>query len=178
MRAPLPSRWKAAAERMSAAARRRRWTRWATLALSAALLASIAMAALLYGRGWPEAMVFYAVLERFCHQDPARSWSLFGAALPVCVRCLGVYAGALLAALAAARFSKPLFAGALALCLITWVGEVGNLLASPAEVRFAVGLMLGYTAVAALTGCTIAGTPKPAPRPSLTERNVDGQFEL
>ena len=178
MRAPLPSRWKAAAERMSAAAGRGGWTRWATLALSAALLASIAMAALLHGRGRPEAMVFYAVLERFCHQDPARSWSLFGELLPVCVRCLGLYAGAFLGALAAARFSKPLFAGALALCLITWVGEVVNLLANPAEVRFAAGLMLGYTAVAALTGCTIPGTPKSAPCPSPAERNVDGRFEL
>lgn len=178
MRAPVPSRWKAAAERMSAAARRRRWTRWATLALSAALLASIAMAALPHGRGRPEAMVFYAVLERFCHQDPARSWSLFGAVLPVCVRCLGVYGGAYLAALAAPRFSKPLFAGAVALCLITWVGEVGNLLANPAEVRFGAGLMLGYTAVAALTGCTIPGTPKPSLCPSPTERNADGRFEL
>lgn len=166
MRAPVPSRWKAAAERMSAAVGRGGWTRWATLAFSAALLASIAMAALLHGRGRPEAMVFYAVLERFCHQDPARSWSLFGAVLPVCVRCLGVYAGAFLAALAAARFSKPLFAGAVALCVITWVGEVGNLLANLAEVRFATGLMLGYTAVAALTGCTIPGTQNQRRAPS------------
>ena len=178
MRAPVPSRWQAAAERMSAAAGRGGWTRWATLALSAALLVSIVMAPLLHGRGRPEAMVFYAVFERFCHQDPARSWSLFGAVLPVCVRCLGVYGGAYLAALAAPRFSKPLFAGAGALCLITWVGEVGNLLANPAEVRFAAGLMLGFSAVAALAGCTIPGTPKPAPRPSLAERNADGRFEL
>ena len=33
----------------------------------------------------------YAVFSKICHQDPARSWHLFGRSLPVCIRCASTY---------------------------------------------------------------------------------------
>src|SRR4051812_17680383 len=36
----------------------------------------------------------YAVGQFVCHQLPARSFHLWGAQLPVCARCTGVYLGA------------------------------------------------------------------------------------
>jgi uncharacterized membrane protein len=55
---------------------------WVAL-LIAAPLAPVPIAAALYGVG--------AVI---CHQLPDRSFHLFGYQLPVCARCLGIYAGA------------------------------------------------------------------------------------
>jgi len=33
----------------------------------------------------------YEFFSRICHQDPERSWFLFGAQLPVCIRCASIY---------------------------------------------------------------------------------------
>ncbi len=40
------------------------------------------------------ATVLYAAGAFICHQRPERSFHLDGAQLPVCARCLGIYAGA------------------------------------------------------------------------------------
>jgi uncharacterized membrane protein len=45
------------------------------------------------------ALVAYAVGHVICHQLPLRSFHLWGAALPVCARCTGIYVGAAAAAL-------------------------------------------------------------------------------
>jgi uncharacterized membrane protein len=39
----------------------------------------------------------YAFFSLICHQEPERSWMLFGHPLPVCIRCSGIYFGFLLA---------------------------------------------------------------------------------
>jgi hypothetical protein len=44
--------------------------------------------------------VTYLVGSLLCHQRPERSFFLWGSQMPVCARCLGIYAGAALAALA------------------------------------------------------------------------------
>lgn len=44
----------------------------------------------------------YAVGSVVCHQLPQRSFHLWATQLPVCARCTGLYAGAALAAVAAA----------------------------------------------------------------------------
>jgi uncharacterized membrane protein len=54
----------------------------------------------------PLASLLYAIGSRVCHQIPARSFHLFGSQLPVCGRCIGIYAGGaigLIAARAAGR---------------------------------------------------------------------------
>ncbi|HLH30874.1 MAG TPA: DUF2085 domain-containing protein [Terriglobia bacterium] len=33
----------------------------------------------------------YEFFSRICHQDPGRSWQLFGHPLPVCIRCTSIY---------------------------------------------------------------------------------------
>jgi Predicted membrane protein (DUF2085) len=42
----------------------------------------------------------YLVGSLLCHQRPERSFFLWGSQMPVCARCLGIYAGAALAAIA------------------------------------------------------------------------------
>jgi uncharacterized membrane protein len=45
------------------------------------------------------AIAVYALGHVICHQLPVRSFHLWGAALPVCARCTGIYAGAAVTAL-------------------------------------------------------------------------------
>lgn len=45
----------------------------------------------------PVAGVLYLLGGRICHQIAERSWYLDGVQLPVCARCLGIYAGAAVA---------------------------------------------------------------------------------
>jgi uncharacterized membrane protein len=42
----------------------------------------------------------YLVGGLLCHQRPERSFFLWGSQMPVCARCLGIYAGAAIAAIA------------------------------------------------------------------------------
>src|SRR3954451_16842570 len=46
------------------------------------------------------ALAVYSAGRIICHQLPVRSFHLWGAALPVCARCTGIYAGAAAVALA------------------------------------------------------------------------------
>jgi hypothetical protein len=43
------------------------------------------------------AFLVYAIGSVVCHQKPERSFHLWGAQLPVCARCTGIYVGAALA---------------------------------------------------------------------------------
>ena len=47
----------------------------------------------------PLAALIYAAGSIVCHQIPERSFHLAGFQLPVCARCLGIYAGAAVAAI-------------------------------------------------------------------------------
>jgi uncharacterized membrane protein len=50
----------------------------------------------------------YAVGSLVCHQLPARSFHLWGAQMPVCARCTGIYVGAaMVAVVEAARAFRP-----------------------------------------------------------------------
>ena len=64
---------------------------WLALLVSAPLLPAFVAAAL------------YAIGSQICHQQAARSFHLGPAQLPVCARCIGIYAGAALGAIVAGR---------------------------------------------------------------------------
>ena len=64
---------------------------WAAIIPFAACAASRPHAASL---GYAFALGVYAIGHLICHQLPARSFHLWGAALPVCARCTGIYIGA------------------------------------------------------------------------------------
>lgn len=55
------------------------------LAASILWCLSIAAAPLL---GWTWVYEFFS---KICHQEPDRSWQLFGKSLPVCIRCASIY---------------------------------------------------------------------------------------
>ena len=74
--------------------------RRAFLGASTAWLAMIPLATFAASRPSAASSIYtfalgvYAVGHFVCHQLPARSFHLWGAALPVCARCTGIYAGA------------------------------------------------------------------------------------
>jgi uncharacterized membrane protein len=63
----------------------------------------------------------YAIGSAVCHQLPARSFHLWGAQLPVCARCTGIYVGAALASLLSPSYEVSAFrrtlTARLALCI-------------------------------------------------------------
>jgi len=89
---------------------------WAVWIPVAAFAASRSYApSLVYGI----AVVAYSIGHLICHQLPARSFHLWGASLPVCARCTGIYLGASIT------------------CLVLAWREGGS--ASFADTRFALG---------------------------------------
>ena len=68
---------------------------WAALLVAAPFLVSRAHASPL---GSGVILAVYGIGSLICHQLPARSWQLWGAQMPVCARCAGIYAGAVLGA--------------------------------------------------------------------------------
>jgi len=75
---------------------------------------------------------------------------LCGELLPVCVRCLGFYAGAFAAAAGGAKFSSRLLVPALATLLITWAAEQFDIATIPPLLRWASGFLLAVAAVPAV----------------------------
>jgi uncharacterized membrane protein len=74
--------------------------------VSVGWFALIPLATFLAGGASPEtpagyglAFVMYAIGSLICHQRPERSFHMIGVQMPVCARCLGIYAGAAAAAL-------------------------------------------------------------------------------
>jgi Predicted membrane protein (DUF2085) len=78
----------------------------AFVVVSIGWFALIPLATFLAGRASPKtptgyglAFMTYAIGSLVCHQRPERSFHLFGVQMPVCARCLGIYAGAAAVAL-------------------------------------------------------------------------------
>ena len=101
----------------------------------------------------PLAAAVYALGSRICHQRPDRSFHLFAAQLPVCARCLGIYAGAALGSLLAlgartrqaldAMSPRLLLAGGVMPTALTLVLEWTGAWATSNSARAAAGLPLG-----------------------------------
>jgi uncharacterized membrane protein len=112
-----------------------------------ALLVTAAVAAPLLG---PAGWAIYAAFGWVCHQQPGRSWHLAGLPLAVCVRCLGLYAGALASAAAGWRFHRRAALAALAVLAADWALEAAGLFGPRPVWRFATGLVAGALSAAAL----------------------------
>ena len=101
----------------------------------------------------PLAAALYAVGAQICHQRPDRSFHLFAAQLPVCGRCLGLYAGAAcgsmvaLAASVRARIAswslRALLIAASIPTALTLVAEWSGVWGGSNAVRAAAALPLG-----------------------------------
>lgn len=75
---------------------------WIAPAIALSAIAWLGLLASAPALSVPVAGVLYAVGALICHQIPERSFYLHGFQLPVCARCLGLYAGAAMGCLAAA----------------------------------------------------------------------------
>lgn len=84
------------------------WLRAAFVAACAAWAALIVAATFLAGRAHASPLAsgvilaVYGIGSLICHQLPERSWQLWGAQMPVCARCTGIYVGAVVGAIASA----------------------------------------------------------------------------
>lgn len=98
------------------------------------------------------ARLSYGIFAPICHQDPSRSFAMFGLSLAVCQRCSGIYSGLLALSLvpleAAFLMDEPLrrriwamlgIAPILLDALLPWMG----IWRSSPGTRFATGFMFG-----------------------------------
>jgi len=105
--------------------------------------------------GVPTSGLIYALGSLICHQRPDRSFDLFGAQMPVCARCAGIYAGAAIGAVlmivvgwrrepSARRWRMALLAAAVPTAA-SWLIEVVGMTAPSNLARSAAALPLGAT---------------------------------
>ncbi len=94
-----------------------------------------------------------AFFSKLCHQRPERSLILFGVPAAVCVRCLGIYAGAALGSLTrfARRTAFYWLAAALALNFLDVATESVCLHGNMPPLRFLIGGVLGIAVGALLS---------------------------
>jgi hypothetical protein len=93
--------------------------RLAVLAMTALLLLAVCVA--------PLFPALYLAFAAVCHQSPDRCFHFYGLPLAVCARCLGIYAGALAAALWPVRLPLPwlwILAAANALEFLSGLGSL------------------------------------------------------
>jgi len=80
-----------------------------------------------------------------CHQQPERSFVLFGGSVAVCARCLGIYLGAAAGLLLriSRRAAWRWLMLTVALSLADWTAEVSGIHGNSMDMRFTLGLALG-----------------------------------
>ena len=104
---------------------------------------------------------FFSLL---CHQDPDRSFLLGGAPAAVCVRCLGIYWGAAMGALARLRMARRVLVVAVVLNLVDVATGVFHWHGNLPLVRFGLGLMLGVGVGAVLSGGSMVTSHSSSPK--------------
>ena len=121
-----------------------RWNAW-TLAPLVLVSGAIAVPYLSTHNLLPLAFALHRGFALICHQQPERSFWIFGAPVAVCARCLGIYVGAAIGLLG--RTSRRIAMRALiviaALNAADFLGELAGVHGNWMFVRFALGLALG-----------------------------------
>jgi len=86
----------------------------------------------------------YDFFSAICHQDPARSWFIFGEPLPVCIRCASIYFGFL----ASLSLTVPGKVTWLRVSIMLTLAEfaIARLFYDTAVLRCLSGFLLGITA--------------------------------
>lgn len=121
---------------------RRRWVAVVLTVIAGAAIAAPLLDA--WGAG------IYAALGWVCHQRPERSWHLAGKPLGVCVRCVGLYVGALLGALLGGKFWRRPALAMLAVMATDWLLETIGCVGPRPWWRFGIGLAVGALVAPAL----------------------------
>ena len=122
----------------------------------------------------PLSAAIYSIGSLICHQLPERSFGLAGLQLPVCARCIGIYAGMVVGAGAAplvGRLHRPRLLivlstlPALASLLVEWTG-----LGRPSNgLRAATGVVAG-SVIAAVVLATLHYERCARPQPNVPSR--------
>jgi uncharacterized membrane protein len=99
------------------------------------------------------ASVLYLLFSGICHQIPERSFALFGYPLPVCHRCLGIYAGLFLGCFVVLRgihrhrsARRYLVLGSMIALAMDAMAPRAGLWNNSALSRFSTGLLFGIVA--------------------------------
>jgi uncharacterized membrane protein len=108
------------------------------LLLGATLWCLAILAAPAFGLPW-----IYRFFSIICHQEPERSWQLFGKSLPVCIRCASVYFA----------FTASLWLGIkanvkwlrIAVCLMLCEFLMARVLIDASTLRSLSGILVGLT---------------------------------
>ena len=117
-------------------------------------------------------LAIFAFFSKLCHQQPDRSLVIFGTRTAVCVRCLGIYAGAAIGSLFRLNRRPALrcIVGALALNCLDVAAESFGLHGNMPLSRLLIGGTLGF-AVGAMFSVRLAvldssdrSETQPAPR--------------
>ena len=108
------------------------------LAASTLWCLSIVAAPLL---GWTWVYEFFS---RVCHQDPERSWQLFGRSLPVCIRCASIYFAFTVSLWLGLKANVRWLRVSFALMLLEFV--VARLFIDAAPLRSLSGILVGLSA--------------------------------
>ena len=93
-----------------------------------------------------------------CHQQPERSFVLFGGSVAVCARCLGIYLGAAAGLLIRLQrqLPKQLLIFAVAINAIDWISEFIGIHGNWMSLRFGLGFALGMAAAMLVAASTEA----------------------
>jgi uncharacterized membrane protein len=91
--------------------------------------------------GWHWLYEFFA---RICHQDPQRSWFLFGRQLPVCIRCASIYFAFTISLFFGLKPNTRWLRAALAIMAAEFI--LARLVVDAALLRSFSGILVGLTA--------------------------------
>lgn len=94
--------------------------------------------------------------SRVCHQDPARSFWVWGVPVAVCARCFGIYLGAAVGAWVgwSRQLAVWFLAVAAAVNALDVLSEMAGLHGNWMDVRFVLGAALGVGMAAAVVAAT------------------------
>ena len=136
------------------------WTWWPLVPLT--FVAAVIAAPYLLTHGFPAlGLAVYRGFAIVCHQQPERSFWIFGAEMAICARCLGIYLGAAAGLLfgTSRRIAFRLLIVAAALNLLDVVTEFAALHGNWVAIRFVLGLVLGAAAALMISSSMAAKAP-------------------